>query len=255
MARFKWSKQEKQRPDLMEYLPEKGFKRFAILYIVNFWKITTSSLWTLLLCTPLLTSGLASAGMTYVARNAALNNHIFGTLDFFDTVKKNWKQAITAGVINLLINAILVYASVMCYLNANSLTMVFVLITLVELFAFFTLVQHYLWHIVVTFHTSLIGAYAIAVRLSVVGFKRNILALFSLLVFDVLVIANAFIPWPQLQLLLYMILLCVMFGYRTYAVSYCIFPVIKKHVIIPYYEANPNADVELLKQLNMTDDS
>ncbi len=46
----------------------------------------------------------------------------------------------------------------------------------------------------------------------------------------------------------------MLFGYRTYAVSYCIFPVIKKRVFDPYYQANPDADVEIRKRMNMTDE-
>lgn len=235
----------------MSYLPQKGFKRFAILYLVNFWKITTASLWSLLLSLPVITSGLSNVGMTYVARNVVLQNHVFGTMEFFDTVKKNWKQALWAGLINLFITAAILYAITMCYANASGMVMVFVIITLVELFLFFTLVQHYLWHIIVTFDTNLTSAYFTAIRLAAVGLKRNILALLALGVFDVLFIAVAFVPFLKVQILVWLVLLCIMPGYRGYAVSYCIFPVIKKRVIDPYYEANPDADVELRKSVNL----
>lgn len=251
MKKRKFFNQEKQRPDLMSYLPQKGFKRFAILYLVNFWKISTASIWSLVLSLPVLTSGLANAGMTYVARNVVLQNHIFGTVEFFDTIRKNWKQALWAGLLNLLIAAAIVYTIVMCYANASGMIMVFVIIALVELFLFFTLVQHYLWHIIVTFNTTLGGAYFTAIRLAAVGVKRNILALLALGVFDALLVAIAFVPFLKVQILAYLILLCIMPGYRMYAVAYCIFPVIKKHIIDPYYEANPDADVELRKNVNL----
>lgn len=255
MKKFKFFNREKQRPDLMSYLPQKGFKRFAILYLVNFWKITTASLWSLLLSLPVITSGLSNVGMTYVARNVVLENHVFGTMEFFDTIKKNWKQALWAGLINLFITAAILYAITMCYANASGMVMVFVIITLVELFLFFTLVQHYLWHIIVTFETSLGGAYFTAIRLAAVGLKRNILALLALGVFDALLVAIAFIPFFKVQLLSYIILICIMPGYRMYAVSYCIFPVIKKHIIDPYYKANPEADIELRKSVNLADEN
>jgi hypothetical protein len=70
-------------------------------------------------------------------------------------------------------------------------------------------------------------------------------------VFDALLVVIAFVPFLKVQLLSYIILICIMPGYRMYAVAYCIFPVIKKHVIDPYYEANPDADVELRKNVNL----
>ena len=255
MKKRKFFNQEKQRPDLMAYLPKKGFKRFAILYLANFWKISTASIWALLLSLPVFTFGLASVGMTYVARNVVLQNHVFGTTEFFDTIKKNWKQALGAGILNLLITAVILYAVVVCYANASGMIMVFVIIALVELFLFFTLVQHYLWHIIVTFNTNLGSAYFTAIRLAAVGVKRNLLALLALGIFGALLMAVAFVPFFKVQLLAYIILLCIMPGYCMYAVAYSIFPVIKKRVIDPYYEAHPDADVELRKNVNLMDEN
>lgn len=254
MAKFKLFNFEKQKPDLMAHLPQKGFKRFAILYLVNFWKISSVSLWSLLLFAPVITMGFAHAGMTNVARNTALGSHVFGMMDYVDTIKKNWKQSLLAGIINILITAALLYFIVLCFFNASSMAMVFVLIALVELYAFFTLVQHYLWHLIVTFQICLPGAYLTAIRLTAIGFKRNLFALLALLAFDALLVIVVLLPFPKLQLLLLMVLICIMFGYRSYAVSYCIFPVIREHILVPYYKAHPEADDELRKYVHIEDD-
>ncbi len=72
------------------------FSRFLLntgAFSVSFWEGLTSSL-LLLLIPCILITGPVQAGMAYVCRNWARDEHAFIWSDFKDAVKNNWKQAL-----------------------------------------------------------------------------------------------------------------------------------------------------------------
>mgnify|MGYP002513426451 CR=1 FL=1 len=84
---------EKEGPGISKNAPKKKtFIVFFETFFRNFWKFITINLVYVIISLPQITSGLASAGFTHVARNTARDKHSFGLSDFFDTIKKNWKQ-------------------------------------------------------------------------------------------------------------------------------------------------------------------
>ena len=95
---------EKEGPGISKNAPKKkGFIVFFETFFRNFWKFIVINLVYGLISLPVLTNGLASAGLTNVTRNIARDKHSFGVSDLWDTVKKNWKQALPAGIIKLVI--------------------------------------------------------------------------------------------------------------------------------------------------------
>ena len=82
---------------------KKAFFAFFELWARNFWKLVPVSLVYSLMRILIVPTGLAEAGMTNVARNTALDKHSFGVSDFFSTIKKNWKQALPIGFVDVLV--------------------------------------------------------------------------------------------------------------------------------------------------------
>ena len=84
---------EKEGPGISKNAPKKKtFIVFFETFFRNFWKFIIINLVYCLISVPVLTNGLASAGITNVTRNIARDKHSFGVSDFMDTIKKNWKQ-------------------------------------------------------------------------------------------------------------------------------------------------------------------
>ena len=88
---------------------KKGFFTFFEIYIRNFWKLfgigfIYSAISVLTLG---IGNGLAKAGMTHVVRSMGRQKHSFGLSDFFDTIKKNWKQSLILGLLNVILMALL----------------------------------------------------------------------------------------------------------------------------------------------------
>ena len=92
----------KEGPGIKKDAPKKKvFFVFFETFFRNFWRFITINLVYVCLSLPIITAAMASAGLTNVARNIARDKHSFGLSDFFETIKKNLKQALVVGIINI----------------------------------------------------------------------------------------------------------------------------------------------------------
>ncbi len=88
--------------------------------------------------------------------------------------------------------------------------------------------------------------------LALAGLKRNAVAfavialiyvLFGLLLFNI----NLYIALTVLVIFY----IFVYPAFRSFLIQFCVFPVVKKYIIDPYYEAHPDEDKELRRDLNL----
>ena len=110
----------KEGPGVSKDAPKKkAFFAFFELFFRNFWNFFSINLTYCLTAILIVTHGFAEAGITNVTRNIARGKHSFGLSDFFETMKKNWKQALAVGIIN----SILTYANIFAirFYNASVL--------------------------------------------------------------------------------------------------------------------------------------
>ncbi len=247
----------KPGPGVSKNAPKKkGFIVFFEIYFRKFWKLITANLLFVVVTLPLVTVGLSNAGLTYITRNFAREKHAFIAGDFFDTIKKNWKQALPTGIINLVVTAILIFDLVFLYFNQAGnqiLDYIFLAITL-TIALVFTFMKYYIYMIMITFKLNLKQIYKNSAILAFAGMKRNLLIFLVLGLFYVgailLLLVNLFVAIP-------VILLCyVLFfpSFRSYLIQYNVFPVIKKLMIDPYYKEHPGEDIEAKRALNIADD-
>ena len=88
---------------------KKEFVLFFEIYARKFWNLIQANLIYVLFSLPVLTVGLADAGLTFITRNFARERFAFIWEDYIETIKKNWKQALPIGIINLVISLILLF--------------------------------------------------------------------------------------------------------------------------------------------------
>ncbi len=234
-------------------LPKKGIGRFLTLYFSSFWKLTIASIWCWLLNLPVFTGGLASVGMTNIARNVANERYSFGTSDFFATVKKHWKQALLARIINLLIPAVLGVLVYLYYLMLGDGVLPIALVLAGVLLLIFVISEFYIWNLMITFAPTVRTLYATSLKLVFVSVKKTVFTLLALGAYLFVIAAVVLLPISGVQFVLSFILLILFPGYRYFAISYHTFPVIRKYVIDPYYAEHPNEDLELRRDLNILD--
>ena len=246
---------EKEGPGISKNAPKKKtFIVFFETFFRNFWKFIVINLVYGIISLPVLTNGLAAAGITNVTRNIARDKHSFGTSDFLETVKKNWKQALPAGIINTFIYIILGFDIYFFYTASEGIMATVGLgISLCMLFIF-TVMQYYIWTLIITFKFSLKQVYKNSFKFVFINMKMNLLCFFAILLVYAVNIAlvfllqSYFLPVITFELLLYILLFP---SFRYLLVQYCTFPSIKKYIIDPYYAEHPDEDIEKRQNLGI----
>lgn len=231
---------------------KKAFFVFWEIYARKFWKLCVANLLFVLVNIPLVTRGMADAGLAYITRNFSREKHAFVASDFFETIKKNWKQALPVGIINLLLTALIVYTVSVYYFNATESTLSFIGLALTgSVYVIFTVMKYYIPFLMITFKYNLRAIYKNAMFLVGVGWKANLvvsgvlLLCYALIVMLVLLLDSIGIG---LAILLYFF---VFPAFRSFLIQFAIFPTIKRVIIDPYYEAHPEEDKDKRRDLNL----
>ena len=232
---------------------KKGFVVFFEIYFRKFWKLILVNLLYVLVSLPVVTHGLANAGLTYITRNYAREKHAFISGDFFDTIKKNWKQALPIGIINLLITAVLVFDVYWFYMGSQNIMGIIMLAVIMSVYVIFTFMKYYIYMMMITFKFSIKQLYKNSFIFALAGLKRNLLiSVFLILLYAIgvlILFANLYIGITIL-LFVYIFLFP---AFRSFLIQYNIFPTIKSLLIDPYYEKHPGEDKDAIRALNIED--
>ncbi len=246
---------DKEGPGVPKDGPKKKtFIVFFEIFFRNFWKFIPINLVYWLITLPLLSNGLANVGLTNVARNTARDKHSFGLSDFFETIKKNWKQALFAGIINTIIFALLIFDVGFFWGIKGTYGIICTGVSL-ALLTTFTIMNYYLWTLIITFNYTLKQAYTNSFKLAFLNFKYSFLCL----LINVVIFALGFIIpifWLQkisfyVILVELLLLLLVYPGFNAMLIQFCTFPCIKKFIIDPYYKEHPDEDIEKRRRLGL----
>lgn len=244
---------EKEGPGVRKDAPKK--KTVVVFFEVffgNFWRLVPVNLFYLLFSLPILTGGLASAGITRVTRSLARRKHSFGISDFLDTVRKNWKQALGLGILRLFAFAVLGFSfwfyvfrteGVLGTLGAGvSLFLIFV----------FSAMDFYAFTLLITFRFTVKQILGNSFRFVFLNLWRNLLCAVVLLLTGALFTVIPFLyPHPLLIFFAAVLYVCAFPGFRYMLVQFCTFPSIKKFIIDPYYKEHPGEDTELRRDLGL----
>lgn len=179
----------------------------------------------------LFTFGLSMIGSTYLLRNMVKGEPLFLLQDFKYAVKKNIRQGVLLGILDLLIITLLVYDIYFFYLNYATTFGVVCFWASIVLFLMYFFMRFYIYTLALTFDLKITKIYKNALIFTILGFKRNIVAFLGIL----LVI---FLNFALLTLLpaigfilpfMFTITLC------AFIANYAAWPVVKKLMIDPYY--------------------
>lgn len=246
----------KEGPGISKNAPKKkAFVVFFETYFRNFWKFVTINLLYIVLNIPILTNGMASVGITNIARNTARDKHSFGVSDFFDTIRKNLKQSIAVGIINTILNALLLFAIWFYYESYSQTGQIFSLVGFgvsLSFAAIFSLMKYYIYTLMMTFDFSVKTLYKNSFKFVFISFWKNllcgiiILAIYALYIF----IGLAFFD-PRVWIIEFIIFAVTFPGFKFLLIQFFTFGSIKKYIIDPYYEEHPDADIEKRRDLGL----
>ena len=204
-----------------------------------FENVYASTVWnTIISCFALLalfTFGPVNVGTTYIIRNMLKGEPIFMWEDMKYSIKRNLRQGIIYGIIDIVLSFMLVYDVIFFFFNAGTsfMTSMFFYVSLVAAFFYFFM-RFYIYLMMVTFDLSLFKLFKNAMIFAFLGFKRNFLALLgigfivfiNLLLFTTPILMGLGIALPFVLTL----------GICTYIAAYAAWPKIKQIMIDPYYK-------------------
>ena len=233
---------------------KKSFVIFLEIFSRKFWKLITVNLLFVLVSLPVLSVGLANSGLSYITRNFAREKHAFVAGDFFDTIKKNWKQGLTVGIINLIVSVILVF-DIWFFFGSSSGIMGYIMLALILSVALiFTFMKYYIYLMLITFKLKLKQLYKNSLIFAMAGLLRNF---FLFIIFGLFYALAALLVINFNYIGITIILLMYIFlfpAFRMLLIQYTVFPLIKKHMIDPYYREHPDEDKEAKHALNIIED-
>ena len=202
---------------------------------------------------PLITNGLASAGYTNVARNTARDKHSFGLSDYFDTIKKNWKQALGAGIINVLVVVVLIFDFLTFWPMEGWFGLIGRGISMCIAFIFL-IMNFYIWTLMITFNFSVKNLFKNSFKFAFINLKKNFLCLISLaLVYGIFIgIAVLLSKYLIMVLVIELMIYFIFFpSFKYLLIQFCVFDSVKKYIIDPYYKEHPGEDIEKRRNLGL----
>ncbi len=181
------------------------------------------------------TFGPVNAATSYVVRNLLKGEPVFMWDDMKYAVKRNIKQSLIYGIFDLVLTGMLIYDIYFFLLTMNRsiIDSMFFYVSLVA-FVFYIFMRFYIYLMMVTFDLPLRKLFKNAMLFAFLGFKRNILALVSIVLVVILnVIIFTFAPLMALGIALPLVITT---GICTYIAAYAAWPKIKEIMIDPYYK-------------------
>ena len=245
---------EKEGPGISKNGPKKKtFIVFFETFFRNIWKFIPINLVYSLITLPVITNGIASVGLTNVARNTARDKHSFGLSDFFETIKKNFKQSLIAGIVNTFVYALFFFAAWFYYTSKGTFATVGLGITF-AMFFIFTVMNFFLWTLIITFDFTLKQAYKNSFKFVFINMKHNLLCILVNLLIIAINVGILFIAqgyWLIALMIEGVIFLLTYPAFNALLIQFCTFPAIKKFIIDPYYAEHPDLDIEKRRSLGL----
>ncbi len=246
----------KEGPGIRKDGPKKkAFFVFFETFFRNFWSFFSINLVFSILSLPIITHGMATAGITNVTRNIARDKHSFGLSDFFETIKKNWKQALSVGIINTIITVLLAFVIWFyneSYLQTQQTLSLLGLVFSLSLLAIFAMMNFYIYTLMITFDFKTKALYVNSFKFVFINLWKNLLCgILLLLVYALYIVIALWTNDIRVWIIEFIIMIATLPAFQFLLIQFFTFGSIKKHIIDPYYKEHPDADIEKRRNLGL----
>lgn len=225
---------------------KKGFFKFWEVYGRHIWKLMGLNLLYLVFCIPVVTFGPATAAMTKVVRNFSQERPVFILHDFMDAFKKNFKQGLFMGIIDVLFVAAFIVGIPMYKYWAEQNSMIYIPYAIcLGCVVMFVMMHFYIYLMICSTNLSMKQILKNSLFLVGLGLKESLWTLLA----TVIVVAAMYLFFPYT-------LFIIPFWPLTFVpmvAAFNCYPVIRKHVIQPYYDQRGEENPEFANQ--NTDDT
>ncbi len=194
------------------------------------------------------TWGWQNVGAAYVLRGLFRGDAVFVFSDYFYGIKKNLKQAFFLGLIDFVCSAVLIVDFIYFYNRTGSFGLDFMYFTIFAISIIWIMMRFYLYNMLVTFNLKNFKILKNALIFSILGIKRNILAMLGIVLLLALHIFLCMLMLPYgiaLPLILPMVYILATFGFMG---TYAAFPIIERYMIEPYDESDKKSEDKLIEE-------
>lgn len=199
---------------------------------------------SLILYAPLILISPFVAGLTFVTRNYAREEHAFVFSDFIEAVQKNWLYFLINGLILFAVYFILQVA--MSYYQAQVEKNWFFMLPLslcIGVSVLFGFAQYYIPVMIITFNLKLKDIYKNAMIFSIIGLWRNLLLTVILAVIAFGIYLLMFLS-PLTFALDLALLVFILFAFCMFLINFTVYPLVDKVMIQPYQEKDDSEDAD-----------
>ncbi len=174
------------------------------------------------------TLGITKVGTTYLYRNMMSGEPVFPVSDFFYVIKKNWKQGLLLGIIDSILVGMFIYNIYYLFMNYNTAplngVMLFFTIAMAIIYSF---ARPYAYIMVFTFDMKLRKIIKNALFFTILGIKRNFVALLGIILVVLINIGLCVIFLPLGAILPFIIT----FAICDFIAVYAAYPVILNYMV------------------------
>ena len=182
------------------------------------------------------TFGWQNVGVSYILRSFVRGEPVFLFSDYFYAIKRNLKQGFFLGLLDLGAIVLLVFDFIWFSSQPSSFLVDFGYFSILLIALLYFLMRLYLYLMLVTFDLSIKKILKNALIFSVLGIKRNVMAILGLAVVTALQIL-LFVTFQTTGIgigIPLMIMLIYYLGVTSFTCAYAAYPVIDRFMIEPY---------------------
>lgn len=184
----------------------------------------------------LLTNGISNVGLHYLLRASVNGEYTVSASDFFGAIKKNWRQGLVFGIIDIVITLVIGYDFIAYQSNsAGSFVYQMMFYLIIAIALFYIVMRSYIYVMIVSFDFKMTKLFKNAFLLACLGFKRNLAGLIGVALWLVL---NFFIL-IYLRGIGFLMPFIITIGLCVYTLVYSGWKVVQEYVVEPYYKEHP----------------
>lgn len=187
-----------------------------------------------------ITFGWFNTGSAYVLRGLVRGDPVFIWSDFFYAIKRNFKQAFFMGLLDFICVAVLVVDFMSLYNKTGSYFNDVMYILICALIIIYVVMRFYMYQLLITFDLKTFKILKNSLIFTVLGIKRNILALLGLAILLVLHVVLIFFFISiglSIPIVLPMFYLMALLGFIS---TYAAYPIIDRYMVQPYVNEHKN---------------
>ena len=183
-----------------------------------------------------ITFGWQNIGAAYIVRNMVRGEAVFVWSDYFYAIKRNLKQGFFLGLIDAVILFTLGFDISYFWGRGGTFTLDVGFYLTIALIVLYFLMRFYIYLLLVTFDMSLKKIFKNALIFSILGFKRNLMAIIGIAIITAInVVLFALFAMTPLGIAIPLILPMLYYlAVTAFTTSYAAYPIIDRYMIEPY---------------------